>query len=120
MTKNVFILTLLTAICSCDFLTPESGQEKGFYETILDWDIKHIPIIPPFRASSVHPDKWLIRGSEEFINLGENRHESFEVASLVNNTVLSMPAISIYTVPFLIWQYPVGFIQIWLQTLSKQ
>lgn len=79
MTKNLIILTLSIALCSCDFLSSESGQENGFYENISGWDNKHIPIIPPFKASSTYPDKWLIGGSDEFINLGKDRYGSFEV-----------------------------------------
>ncbi len=58
----------------------KSQSERDiFYETVSGWDIIHIPIVPPFRATSTYPNVWLITGSKTRIKLDENRHGDIPV-----------------------------------------
>ena len=73
MIKYTIIILLAFLISSCNFSKQEQEKNSSFYSTIAGWDIKHIPIIPPFRASSTYPGQWLIGGSKELLHLGKNR-----------------------------------------------
>jgi len=72
MTRNPILILLLFATTNCNFSDNKSEEGKDFYNTITGWDIKHVPIIPPFRASSTYPGQWLIDGSNEILHLGRN------------------------------------------------
>ncbi len=75
------IILVLLVISGCDFSSErKKTATEDFYSSISDWDIKYIPIFPPFRASSTYPDEWLISGSEE-IHLGENEFGAIHVES---------------------------------------
>jgi len=81
MTRNLLLLLFLLGILSCHPPASKPGQEKDFYNTISGWDIKHVPVIPPFRASSTYPGHWLLNGSKEFLHLGKNRAGDIPVHS---------------------------------------
>lgn len=53
---------MLAISFSCS--NPKEGKsgDDGFYESIAGWDIRHVPIIPPFRATSTYPEQWGIQG----------------------------------------------------------
>lgn len=75
------ILVVLTITGGCSISDKKSEDGKDFYNTIAGWDIKHVPIIPPFRASSTTPGQWLINGSKESLHLGKNRGGDIAVNS---------------------------------------
>lgn len=73
MIKSPVILLFVLLLSSCHFSNKQTPQEHDFYETIAGWDIKHVPIIPPFRATSTSPGQWQISGAGESLHLGNNR-----------------------------------------------
>ncbi|HEX7847840.1 MAG TPA: hypothetical protein VF476_18700 [Chitinophagaceae bacterium] len=73
MTRNSITIFFLFAMTSCGLPEKKTGGEKDFYNTIAGWDIQHVPIIPPFRATSTYPGLWLITGSDGLLHLGKNR-----------------------------------------------
>jgi hypothetical protein len=81
MTRYLIIIAILLAVTSCNFSENKSEEKSDFYSTIAGWDIKHVPIIPPFRASSTYPGQWLINGSKELLHLGKNRGGDIPVNS---------------------------------------
>ena len=81
MIRTLIIFAILLAVTSCNFSDNKSGEKSDFYNTIVDSDIKHVPIIPPFRASSTSPGKWLINGSKELLYLGKDRSGDIPVNS---------------------------------------
>lgn len=73
MIKLLIIILPLFLLNSCHFSNKQASQETDFYSTIAGWDIKHVPIIPPFRATSTYPGQWHISGAPEMLHLGSNR-----------------------------------------------
>ena len=71
--RQILITLLFFLISSCN-LNHDKKQPKTFYNTIAGWDITHIPIIEPYRATS------LDKGVTWFINRPEAIN-SFEVVS---------------------------------------
>lgn len=73
--KTRYTIIFLSAFLAtgCNLTGNKNGPKKDFYNSIAGWDIKHVPIIPPFRASSTYPGQWLINGSKEILHLGKNR-----------------------------------------------
>ncbi|HMF72848.1 MAG TPA: hypothetical protein VK616_15325 [Flavitalea sp.] len=81
--RGCLIIILFVFIAtSCNFSDKKSEERRDFYNDISGWDIKHVPIIPPFRASSTYPGQWLINGSKEFLHLGKNRRGGIPVTSV--------------------------------------
>jgi hypothetical protein len=74
------IRVLITIIVLLVEANCKSGEEKNFYNTTDDWDIAYVPIIPPFRAYSLHDSEWFIE-SKEPLCLGKSRGGSFRVYS---------------------------------------
>ncbi|MBX9850280.1 MAG: hypothetical protein K2X86_00810 [Cytophagaceae bacterium] len=72
--KYIIILNLLTLIFglnSCD----ESKEKIGFYESISGWDVRHVPIIPPFKATSADGGRsWLITGKDVRMDANRGGH----------------------------------------------
>jgi len=64
MIRNLTIILFLFIAKSCMFSDNKLKEKKDFYNTISGWDIKHVPIIHPFRATSTYPGVWLINGTE--------------------------------------------------------
>lgn len=81
--KTRYTITILLSflVTSCNFSDRKTQSKNDFYNTIAGWDIKHVPIIPPFRASSTYPGQWLINGSTEILHLGKNRGGDIPVNS---------------------------------------
>lgn len=81
MVQCFIIVVLIFMMSGCNFRDGNSEQKKDFYNTIGGWDIKHIPIIPPFRVSCAYPGQWLINGPKELLQHGKNRSGSIAVHS---------------------------------------
>jgi hypothetical protein len=81
MTRPLVIIAFLLAVTSCNFSDNKSEEKNDFYNTIAGWDIKYVPIVPPFRACSTYPGQWLINGSKESLHLGKNRGGDIPVNS---------------------------------------
>lgn len=64
---------------NCHFSNKQTSGEDDFYSTIAGWDIKQVPIIPPFRATSSSPGQWLISGAGESLHPGNNREGDIPV-----------------------------------------
>ncbi len=71
MKQNLSIIISILCLTACNFFDSKPKEKQDFYNTIAGWDIKHVPIIPPFRASSTGVG-WLINGSTESLHLGKN------------------------------------------------
>jgi hypothetical protein len=82
MLKRLGILLLLTGTTECRFI-PEKSANTGtkFYENFSGYDVKYIPIIPPFKAISSYPDVWLIGGYEGVLHLTEHTSGDIPVLS---------------------------------------
>lgn len=80
MKKNILFFLLLSVVFNfgCNFT--KNKKERGFYTVFSGWDIKHIPIIPPFRASSTYPKDWIITGGD-MIHKGSNKLGSITLIS---------------------------------------
>lgn len=73
VTRQIFISAFIFAISSCN-LNQDKKQPKTFYNTIAGWDITHIPIIEPYKATSLDKGATWSINRPEVIN-------SFEVTS---------------------------------------
>ncbi len=71
--RQTLVLLLIFLTVSCSF-NPDKNEPKTFYNTIAGWDIIYIPIIEPYKATS------LDKGVTWFINRPEVVN-SFEVSS---------------------------------------
>ncbi|NNV57400.1 hypothetical protein [Limnovirga soli] len=80
-TRHTILILLAFLFASCNLSDNKTGVKKDFYNSIADWDIKYVPIIPPFRASSTYPGQWVINGSQEILHLGKNRGGDIPVNS---------------------------------------
>jgi hypothetical protein len=80
MIRNLIIILLAFIATGCNLSDSKPKKKKDFYNTIAGWDIKYIPIIPPFRASSIYPEQWLI-SAKELLHLGKNRMGAISVNS---------------------------------------
>ena len=63
--KKIIVSTLCLLLFSCSFF---KSEEKDFYNSIAGWDIIHVPIFPPLRATSAYPDDWLLTGNEHSLS----------------------------------------------------
>jgi hypothetical protein len=66
MRFRILLLILLSTIfvISCDFYK-NAKREKTFYNTISSWDIIHVPIIDPYKVSSIdNGSNWLLNRKE--------------------------------------------------------
>lgn len=81
MLKYILVPILLIVLSGCGFLENKPREKKDFFNTIAGWDIKHVPIIPPFRASSIGPGTWLITGSKGSIHQGRSEGGDINVLS---------------------------------------
>lgn len=73
MRRQILITLLIFSISGCN-LNHDRKQPKTFYNTITGWDITHIPIIEPYRATSLDKGVTWNINRPEVIN-------SFEVLS---------------------------------------
>lgn len=66
MKHNTKKILFLLIIISCNRPDDSSEQNKDFYNTVAGWDIKHIPIVPPYRVTSTEPNDWVIHDYEDY------------------------------------------------------
>lgn len=58
--KRAFLLLLflLPLFWGCNFFSEKPKGDDVFYETTSSWDVRYIPIIPPYRAISTTRNEW--------------------------------------------------------------
>lgn len=76
--KLQFLMCTIFFSSGCGLINKEP-EKNGFYESISGWDIIHVPIIPPFKATSTYPNIWLIGGSHELIKLNDHTYGDIPV-----------------------------------------
>lgn len=72
--RGIFIFLVVILFISC---STRSNSPQAFYSTFSGWDIKYIPIIEPFRASSIDGGTaWYIDGKDirQSANVGGTIH----------------------------------------------
>lgn len=68
--RNKYLVYLLLALLSgCRLSDDKKSGDDGFYGSIAGWDIRHVPIIPPYRATSTYPEQWTILKKDQVRNI---------------------------------------------------
>ena len=71
----IYLIALSIGLNSCN----KPKEKIGFYKSISGLDVRHVPIIPPFKATSTDGGRsWLINSSQ-IIRLDQNRYGSIPI-----------------------------------------
>lgn len=78
MRKYIFIfLSIFSCFTACRFPPKEQKEDKTFYNTITDWNVKYVPIIEPYRLRSIDQNVWSLDHPDEIkIRLREDREKN--------------------------------------------